>query len=354
MERLFLFFWVGFIAQTSLLGQPHQFDTLHTQLSEAFAHQFEFSVIIQKGHQEVYNAQFGFVDEAKERAVDENTVGCIASISKAIAAVGIMKLVKENRLSLDDQLGQFFDQVPKKKKGITIQMLLSHFSGYRHNYKCEGVSNSAKATKILLKEKLANPPGKKFTYTGQNFQLLALIIERVTGKTYEGFIRQSILDPLDMHHTFFWQDIQRGNNLYQTDPSILKLLGQRDWGYIGPTGVFSTPGDLLKFWNAVWSSDILPPALTAKLFDTYYTTSSGLQIGFGFYKRETTKWQTPEVYTRGTESWGHNSVIRHFPEKNITIVVSTNSGEYGKNQMTGNRAVSDWIVNYLFASDSDK
>ena len=147
--------------------------------------------------------------------------------------------------------------------------------------------------------------------------------------------------------TYFCDEVNDNHNVANPGKKISKKIGTRNWGYIAATGIFATVRDLSKFWNGITHDNFLSKESTNIIFDTYYETPSGLQIGYGFYKSPKTKWNTPEVWTRGTESWGHNSVIRFFPEKNTMIIVLTNSGEFGKNRMTGNKVISDLIMDYL-------
>jgi len=325
-----------------------KFEKLGKLLEKKFSNDFDFSVLIEIDSIRVYTQNFGFLDKQKTKLVNGNTLYNVASITKGITAVGIMKLMDQNKINLQDRLDNFFKNIPEDKAAITIHMLLSHQSGFDHNYKCEGISSSTEALNILFNDNLGARPGERFTYTGQNYQLLALVIEKVTGRRYEDFIRKEILNPLKMTETYFWDEVNKDNNLIRTNRKMLKMFGKRNWGWIGAAGIFSTTNDLSKFWNGIYRASFLSEESRASLFRSYYETSSGTQIGYGFYKRNETKWVTPEMYTRGTESWGHNSVIRYFPEKNTLIVVSTNSGEYGKNRMTGNKEVSDFIANYLF------
>ncbi|NNL81415.1 MAG: hypothetical protein HKO67_13080, partial [Flavobacteriaceae bacterium] len=113
--------------------------------------------------------------------------------------------------------------------------------------------------------------------------------------------------------------------------------------------VFTTTTDLLKFWNGFYKNGFLSKESIESIFGKYYETSSGIQIGLGFFTSPTTNWKTPELWSRGTESWGHNAVIRYFPENNTTIIVTTNSGEIDDDRnKTGNRIIGDLIADLLF------
>lgn len=325
------------------------FSELSKTLQQDFAKNFDFSALVEMDDTRVFYEHFGYIDKERSRAVNEKTLFNIASISKSITAVGIMKLVEQNKINLYDTLGLFFENVPRSKASISIRTLLSHKSGLQQTYPVDGISDSAEALEVIMKGRLQFAPDSGFRYSNQNYQLLALIIEKVTQTTFEIFIEQNVLSPLNMNDTYFWHEMNEQKNVAWFNETVSGSLGKRNWGYIGATGIFTTTTDLNKFWNGIYKQEFLSKESMSIIFDSYYQTSSGIQIGLGFFTSPNTKWNTPELWTRGTESWGHNSVIRFFPEKNVTIIVSTNSGEIDNNSsMTGNRIISELIADHVF------
>ncbi len=347
MAFIFSFQFISIVA-FSQQTETSTLSDLSRMLEQDYADDFAFSVKVQINGELLLSESFGYLDKDRQEPTDERTLFNIASITKSITAVGIMRLVELNKLRLSNTLDQFFDHVPETKKMITVSTLLAHQSGLRQSYPLEGIADAEEALQIVLDEKLAFEPNSHFLYSNQNYQLLALIIERVTQVSYEDFIRNEVLVPLKMNDTYFWKEVSEEQNVANLNRKISRQLGQRSWGWVGATGTFSTSSDLLKFWNGIRDAELLSKESYDILFDNYFETQSGLQIGYGFFKTPKTKWNTLEIWTRGTESWGHNSVIRYFPAKNATIVVSTNSGEFGKNKSTGNKIISDIIANYLF------
>ena len=325
------------------------FSELSKTLHQNFVEDFDYSVLVDINGNVVYAEDFGYTDKKRSIPVDPSTRFNIASITKSITAVGIMKLLEQNKIRLSDTLGVFFASVPKSKASISIQALLSHRSGLPQTYPLDGISESSKAAEIIWDEELEFSPGSSFRYSNQNYQLLALIIEKVAKTSFEDFIRENILVPLEMHTTRFWDEMDEAQNMAPLPKRISRNLGARNWGWLGSGGIFSTPGDLYKFWKGINNDKFLSKESRALVFGNYYQTTSGLQIGFGFFTSPNTQWNTSLLWTRGTESWGHNAVIQHFPDKNVTIIVTTNSGEIDNDQSkTGNRLISDLIANYLF------
>gem|GEM_PF-4779664 len=242
--------------------------------------------------------------------------------------------MEQGEIKLSDTIGKFIDNVPADKRSIAIHHLFSHTSGFEQNYVCDGLTNSHEALAALLQDTLSFIPGSSFSYSNQNFEMLALIIEKITSVKYENFVRREILEPLKMRVTYFWNEVNDKNNIAGKSEVIPDSLTKRNWGYIGSGGIYSTPIDLYKFWQAVIGYELISKSNTEKLFRNYYQTSSGIKVGYGWFVNDITAWHSSEIWTRGSESWGHNAVIRWFPAKKTVIIVCTNSGEMGDKQTT--------------------
>lgn len=323
------------------------FEKLDQELQARYADQFSFSVIIADEKKILFSNHYGYADSFKTEKVNGNTLFQIASVNKTITAIGIFKLIEEKKLNLSDSIGKFFSPVSQEKQPITIAHLLAHQSGFQQNYVCTGIKKSGEAIRALLQDTLAFVPGTGFSYSNQNYELLALVIEAVTGVTYEDYIRKNLLNPLEMKNTFFWEEVKGMKNIAYINTEITDSLRDKNWDYTGSGGIYSTASDLFTFFNAVVSGRILSPGTLNRMFTEQYRTASGISICYGWFKNGTTEWGSSEIWTRGSESWGHNAVIRWFPGKKRMIIVCTNSGELDDKQRTGNRLISDDILNFL-------
>ncbi len=81
-------------------------------------------------------------------------------------------------------------------------------------------------------------------YSNQNYQLLALIIKQVTAARFEDYIRDSILTPLGMRDTYFWDEVGDQSHVAEFSDEVSGMVGKRNWDYIGSSGIFSTVVDL--------------------------------------------------------------------------------------------------------------
>ncbi|MBT8219599.1 MAG: beta-lactamase family protein [Bacteroidia bacterium] len=345
---LCLLMGISHLDVTAQNSHANDFTELNQTLIRNFANDFEFSVLVESHDTVLFSGHYGYINKKKTRPVDSKTLFNIASITKSITSIGIMKLVEQHKINLTDQLNVFFGDVPESMQSITVRTLLSHKSGFKQTYPLTAISASDAALDAIFAQTLEFPPGTGFRYSNQNYQLLALIIEQTTETTFEDYIRTNVLSPLLMEDTYFWDEVKAEDNIAPLIRSIARRIGKRNWGFIGSTGIFTTTSDLSKFWKGIYKNGFVSKASLDTIFRPYYETSSGIQIGFGFFISPNAEWKTTELWTRGTESWGHNSVIRYFPEKQILIIVSTNSGEIENDSAkTGNRLISDLIAGYV-------
>tara|TARA_R110000787_G_scaffold41071_13_gene101609 strand:+ start:5612 stop:7402 length:1791 start_codon:yes stop_codon:yes gene_type:complete len=174
-------------------------------------------IILQKG--------YGYSNIDKETKVTTTTGFNIGSISKTIAAWGVMKLVQEDKIGLDEPAEKYLTRwhLPESEfdsNQVTIRRLLSHTAGLSlHGYpgwsledklptieeSLDGKNNGPGRVEIIIE------PGTKWKYSGGGFSILQLIIEEVTGQKFEDYMQAEILNPLGM-----------SNSSYTIDGNILK------------------------------------------------------------------------------------------------------------------------------------
>ena len=161
-------------------------------------------VILQKG--------YGYADIEKGIRVHSKTGFNIGSISKTVAAWGIMKLVQEGKIELDAPAEKYLSrwQLPESEfdaKEVTIRRLLSHTAGLSlHGYPGWSPSDELPTIEESLNGKNNGPgrveiimePGTKWKYSGGGFTILQLVVEEVTGQQFEDYMQAEILNPLGM------------------------------------------------------------------------------------------------------------------------------------------------------------
>ena len=155
----------------------------------------------------------GWRDPEETKPIDENTIFQLASVTKQFTATAVMLSVRKGLLSLDDDLTDFFPEL-SKYKGVKIRHLLTHTSGIPDYFddadwfidlwkKENRVPSNPEIVRFLLEAK-AEPygaPGDQFEYSNTGYNLLAEIVERVSGTPFEEFLQKNIFDPAGMKNT---------------------------------------------------------------------------------------------------------------------------------------------------------
>jgi CubicO group peptidase (beta-lactamase class C family) len=263
--------------------------------------------------------------------ITPNTPFHIASTSKTFTAMAILYLVQKKQLGLDDPLQKFFPSFPYE--GITVKMLLSQRSAlpnYMNVMDREGWDKKQRATNadvlqyfIQYKPALQGTPGRQFTYCNTNFVLLALIIEKVSGKPYGTFLHEVFFRPLKMENTFVfqWSDSARvtpsyrGNGVQEAFTWLDETCGDKN--------IYSTVRDLLKWDQALYSDKLFDTSLLTAAFTPYSFERPGIHnYGLG-WRMYTLPSEKKIIYHNGW--WhGNNSCFYRVITDSLTIIVLGN------------------------------
>jgi CubicO group peptidase (beta-lactamase class C family) len=246
----------------------------------------------------------------------------IASTGKQFVSAAALVLVDQGRLDLDAPLSRFFADVPADKAAITVRQLLTHHSGIGQSYVSEGQTSRASAVAAMFAEPLEGTPGDEFRYSNSNFQLVAAIIEVVSGVSYGQFVQQLLWTPADMSETGFAGD----SGAARVAPILGELPPRLRQSYWGEQGVYSTAGDLNRWLRALESGRILREESYTEFYSTPVNLGRDLRGGLGWY--ETVSQSGARVlFTRGNEDFGANSLIYVYPEADVSIIILTHAGQ---------------------------
>lgn len=205
----------------TIVAQP-QLDTQVTRITSFIDEQMQagkipgLSVLVIKKDKVVLKASYGFADVEKKQKVTNNTCFEMGSNSKAFTAIGILYLVQQGKVKLDDPVTDYLPwfrmQYYSKDSGwvtpvITVAHLLHHTSGIPFRsidlLKPDTNTTALETTvRRLLSIQLDRLPGDRFEYATLNYDVLGLLIEKISGQSYAGFIRQYVLQPAGLRQTF--------------------------------------------------------------------------------------------------------------------------------------------------------
>jgi len=339
------------------------------EVFESYANYNRFigNVLISKDNKIIYNKSFGFADVENNKKNSKKSIFSIASVTKPLTAVGIMKLVEEGKLSLETPISTFYPNfIQDYSKKITIRHLLNHSSGMQANIgrvDDQGNGLMPGETPITLNElfkkfkdsKLKFEPGKGYEYNNFGYTLLAYIIEKVTGKSYADYLEETIFEPAKMKNTavntFKKLRYKAISHTGLGMASFKKLEYPIHVSWIkGAGNVNSTAKDLYNFMTALENGTLLKPSSTDKIYS--YTQPTGYNdtsYGFGWRieNKEGEKWINHTGLLPGKAS-----IIGFLPEKNIKIIILSNatttdliseSNFQGKNQFVDGAIINNLI-----------
>ena len=267
--------------------------------------------------------------------VTTETVFEIGSVSKQMTAAGIMLLVQDGKVSLDEKIAKYLPNTSDAWSDVTVRHLLTHTSGIKSYSSLDGFALSERMTindfiKKLSPHPLEFTPGEKNIYSNSGFNLLAYIIETQSGKKYMDFMRERIFLPLGMTKTgdrdpqfviplrangYEWrQDRYTGRDGNLTD-------------LMGAGSIVSTISDMTK-WEAALRGEKLLNAQSKKEIWSQFTFNDGKPSPYGL------GWRISDV--RGNKLIGHTgqtagfgAAIFRYVDSDLTVIALTNLGELG-------------------------
>lgn len=267
--------------------------------------------------------------------VTKDTVFEIGSVSKQITAAGIMLLVEDGKINLDEKISKYLPNTPESWKDVTTRHLLTHTSGIKSYTGLSGYELSKRLSrdefiKQLSTEPLDFPTGDKYTYSNSGYSLLGYIIETISGKSYWDFMRERIFAPLGMTKTadrdpqFIVPNRADGyewrNNRY---------VG-RDWDLtdiFSAGAIVSTIEDLTK-WEAAMAGDIFLKPETKNQMWTAVKFNNGTAYNYGFGWM-VAPFRAHKLISHSGQTAGFAANISRFVDDNLTVIVLTNNGEQG-------------------------
>ena len=314
----------------------------------------------------LYAKGYGWADEEKGVEMAPGTLLRLASVSKLITAAGIMKLCEEGRLSLDSKVfgadgvlsDSLFTKAIKDKRYylITVENLLRHEGGFSvrggdplfstremmRRYSLDGPPDSKTLVRCLLGRSLRYVPGSTQEYSNLGYLLLSMIIEKVTGTTYEEWMQKNVLKPAgckDFHiANNYYAKRYKGESRYYVQPNdepvqeyngsgkeVLRCYGGNDIRALSGAGawVASVP-ELARFVASIDGKPGVPDILTKASIDEMTRYYDEATYGLGWNE------------TRADRGWirtgtlsGTSALVWNFPDGECWLMVTNTSSWKG-------------------------
>lgn len=354
------------------------------------------SFAVMKDEKLIYAKGYGWADVENGDSMDVKHIMRIASVSKLITAAGIMKLKEDGKLDLDSKVfGEdgilndsiFLDIRDKRAKNITVEQLLRHKAGFTLRKgdplfslatlmkweKWDTVPNTDMMIRYILSERLGYTPGTGTRYSNVGYLILSKIIEKVTGKTYEKYIQDSILHPAgcyDFHLARNYYEDKYDNEVRYYEPSNEPLVehfdgsgrfaqrcygGNNIEGLLGAGGWVASPTEILKFIATIDGRTNVPDILSEESV-SYMTKSGPSMLPIGWSKTTSTYWMR-------TGSLSGSSAIIKYQKDGMAWAFITNTSSWKGSRfpnyidyMVRNayRKVPEWPQRDLFEFTGEK
>ncbi len=298
---------------------------------------------------------YGMANLELSTPANEKTCFLLYSITKSFTAMATMMLVEEGKISLEDPISKYLKDLPAIWNRVTIRQLLNHTSGIKNwgelPFKPGDTTRDytqAEIIKMVAAFPLDFPPGERWAYNETGYSLLGMLIEKVSGKTYEQFLRERIFAPLGMRDTRLDNSAEIIPN--RADGYTWHNNGFRNAERPNPTlsfsigGLISTVLDLAKWDAALYTEKLLKKSTLEQMW-TYTKLNNGQIVsdyGLGFNL-------TPfRGHKRVGHSGGHTgfaTTITRFVDDKVTVIVLTNADQEGSSISE----IAKEIASYYFA-----
>ena len=290
------------------------------------------SVLVLRDGEPVVRAGYGMSDMEAHTPATATTNYRLASVTKQFTAASILLLAEDGRLKLDDRVRKWLPSLPKAAEPITIRHLLTHTSGLidyedviPETFKPQ--LHDADVLRLLeSQDRTYFKPGSSYRYSNSGYALLALIVERASGRTFATVLRERIFQPLGMSNTVAYEEgistvsnrafghTQEQGRWNRTDQSQTSAV-------LGDGGIYSSIDDLAKWDAALYDGRLLrPSSLQAAFTPATHTDDPEVEYGFGWRITGETLWHSGETV-------GFRNVIVRYPKRHLTVVVLTNRNE---------------------------
>ncbi len=314
------------------------------------------SVLVDLNGEKVLSKGYGYSDRARGIKNTPNTVFDIGSLTKQFTATAILKLEMQGKLTVEDKISKYFADVPMDKSTITLHDLLRHQSGLPSTVGGDYDSLSeSDFIDLVLNSQVIFKNGTDFSYSNIGYSLLAIIVEKVSGTSYETYLYENLWKPADMEMT--------GYTRPNFDPAQIAIGYYQDgkewgkpnekawdtdapyWNLKGNGGILSTTEDLYKWHKAMLGEEILSEEAKHKL---YHPKIRPEEDDTSFYAYG---WDVSKTDRNTTRIWhnGANNIFyadfMSFVEEEVTLIMMSN---------VSNRKIGNFnfeLANIIFEKD---
>lgn len=291
-------------------------------------------ILVAKAGGIIYEEAYGLADRSESQPVMTKNSFQIASLSKPMTAVLMLKLEEQGKLKLDSTLADYFPEFNNTVgKKITLHHLLSHTSGIPNHFVIDGWFNSDFHRKtseqifvnLIAKKSPVFEPGEDYLYSNLGYFLLGKIIEKATGESYSTSMQKHIFAPLNMTQSgvalgfqFYSNNVKgyqwkNGGGYREQAAKNMSLFG-------AGAGIFTSAEDLHRFDLALYGDELLKDKSKSRMFDPQHPYS--WRVG----RIPITQELKVNVHTYDGKFDGYSAMITRFIDDKHSIILLSNTG----------------------------
>ncbi|MFC2158092.1 serine hydrolase domain-containing protein [Acidobacteriota bacterium] len=293
------------------------------------------AVAVDSGGEIIYKRGFGMSNLELNVPIQTDSVFHIASISKQFAAMSVVLLEQQGKLSIDDDIRKYIEEVPDFGETITIRHLANHTSGLRDQWELLGLAGwrqedlktNEDVLDLVSRQKALNfKPGEEYLYCNTGYTLLAILVGRVSGKSLREFADENIFKPLGMNHTHFHNDMSEivigRTQAYIPGRRGSYRISIPNFNTYGATSLFTTVEDLTLwsrnfFHKKIGGEEGIRRLLTKGLLNNGEKINYALGVSHGEHRGLKT-------IGHGGADAGYRSNLVIYPTQDLSIVVFAN------------------------------
>ena len=292
--------------------------------------QFNGAIIVAEQGKIIYRGAFGKANFQTGSDFAPETPSNIGSVTKQITAMSIMILAEQRKLSYDDPVSKYIPEFSHSAhfSNITLRHLLTHTSGMPDygdlTIDDSGLDREGLIAALLKKEDALAAPGLKYRYSNPGYALLAVVVERVSGKRFGDFLEREIFKPVGMNNTFVYDTTRKKD--------ARAAVGYGQFGQVdddsptaipGDGGIYSTVDDLFKWDQALYTDKLLRQSTLSEAFTPGKVEEGISTYGFGWNVVE--DGSNKYLWHQGSQAGFRAFIGRRLAER-ITVIMLTNKG----------------------------
>ncbi len=329
MKQILLTAFALHISAAAFSQQTNQFKSIDNYVKEAIkVNQIPgLAIGVIKDGKIIFEQYYGTENLEDSKKVSPSSMFRIYSTSKLMTNVGVFQLIEQGKLSLEENVSKYIENLPKNWENVKVKNLLTHSSGMPDFVAFNDISpeySSSKTIERLSKEKMDFTTGSEFRYNQTNYMLLSMIIEKITGKSFENFILNNQFSDAKNQVVYSSNALEKIPNRvikYNYNSEIKKYEKSKDVegkkAFPG-NGIAITLPAFLKWSNHLSKNDFLNQKTKNMMWQPFEYGNKKDVFAYGW---EISKANNIPSYGF---SGGNVSVYRIFPQNNMAIVMMSN------------------------------